>query len=214
MRTSFKLVLILSFLSIAISTATAVAADEIQDLRYENEVLESELALARKAQVYFIFNLKDKKIYLKTRGATRRELPIDQVKGWNLPLSARPHPLLKKISFFKPRREEIGPKQKETTADDKFEIDALELDDMPSRYDLVLDDGLVVTVRPKPAGILSHLESGASSIGLYLSRPLFTLWGLITKRPYSSLYISMDKIDAQSLYWSFSEGSQCIAYNP
>ena len=214
MRTSFKLVLILSFLSIAISTATAVAADEIQDLRYENEVLESELALAQKAQVYFIFNLKDKKIYLKARGANRRELPIDQIKGWNLPLSAKPHPLLKKSSLFKPRREEIDPKQKETAATDKFEIDALELDDMPSRYNLILDGGLVVTVRPKPAGILSYLESGASSLGLYLSRPLFTLWGLLTKKPYSSLYISMDKIDAQSLYWSFYEGSQCITYNP
>lgn len=214
MRTSFKLVLVLSLLSIDISTATAVAADEIQDLRYENEVLESELALAQKAQVYFIFNLKDKKIYLKTRGATKKELPIDQIKGWNLPLSARPHPLLKKSSLFRPRREEIDPKQKETAATDKFEIDALELDDMPSRFNLILDDGLVVTIRSKPVGILSYLESGASSLGLYVSRPLFTLWGHLSKRPYSSLYVSMDKIDAQSLYWSFYEGSQSIIYNP
>lgn len=214
MRMTVRFVIILICLCNALFAAARVSADDILDLRHENELLESELALARKAQVYFIFNLKDKNIYLKTRGASMRELPINQVRGWNLPASVKPHPLVKKSSKFKPRREEIYPGGKETATTDTFEIDALELADMPSRYNLILDDNVVITVQPKPGGILSYLENSGYSLGWYISRPLLTLWGALAKRPHSYLYISMEKTDAQSLYWSFYEGSQCIIYNP
>jgi hypothetical protein len=214
MSMTVRFIFILICLCNALLAAASVSANDILDLSNENELLESELALAQKAQVYFIFNLKDKKIYIKTRGASMRELSIDQVKGWNLPTSVKPHPLLKKSSLFKPRREDIKPQEKETAITDKFEIDALELDDMPSRFNLILDDGVVITVRPRPGGILSYLETRGSSLGWYISRPLLTLWGFLGKRPHSSLYISMEKTDAQSLYWSFYEGSQCIIYKP
>lgn len=214
MRTSFRFTFILLCLCVALSAASNVSADELLDLRTENRFLQSELPLAQKANVYFIFNLKDKKVYMKTRGVTLRELSIVKVKAWNLRIPVKPQVLLKRSTLFKPRREDIKPQEKETGSSDKFEIDALELDDMPSRFNLVLDNGVVITVRPTPRGVLSHLENMGNSLFWHLSRPLLTVWGFLGKKPYSSLYLSMEKTDAQSLYWSFSEGSQCIIYNP
>lgn len=209
-----RFVFILICLCNALFAAASVSADDILDLSNENELLESELTLAQKAHVYFIFNLKDKNIYMKTRGASMREMPIDQVKGWNLPASVKPHPLFKKSSLFKPRREDIKPQEKETAITDKFEIDALELDDMPSRFKLILDGYVTITVRPTPRGALPYLENMGDSLLWHISRPLLTLWGFLGKRPHSSLFLSMEKTDAQSLYWSFYEGSQCIIFNP
>jgi len=209
-----RFIFILICLCNALFAAASVSANDILDLSNENELLESELALAQKAQLYFIFNLKDKKIYMKTRGASMRELPIDQVKRWNLPTSVKPHPLLKKSSLFKPRREDIKPQEKEAGSSDKFEIDALELDDMPSRFNLIRDDGVVITVRPMPRGVLSYLENMGFSLFWHISRPLLTVRDFLGKKPQSYLYLSMEKTDAQSLYWSFYEGSQCIIYNP
>ena len=214
MRTSFRFTFILLCLCVALSAASNVSADELLDLRTENRFLQSELPLAQKANVYFIFNLKDKKVYMKTRGVTLRELPIVKVKAWNIRIPAKSQALLKRSTLFKPRREDIKPQEKETGSSDKFEIDALELDDMPSRFNLVLDNGVVITVRPTPRGVLSHLENMGNSLFWHLSRPLLTVWGFLGKKSYSSLYLSMEKTDAQSLYWSFSEGSQCIIYNP
>lgn len=214
MSITVRFIFILIYICNALFAAANVSANDILDLTIENELLESELALARKAKVYFIFNLKDKKVYMKTRGVTLRELSIVKVKAWNLRIPAKPQVLLKRSTLFKPRREDIKPQEKETGSSDKFEIDALELDDMPSRFNLVLDNGVVITVRPTPRGVLSHLENMGNSLFWHLSRPLLTVWGFLGKKPYSSLYLSMEKTDAQSLYWSFSEGSQCIIYNP
>lgn len=198
----------------ALFAAANVSANEILDLSIENELLESELALARKAKVYFIFNLKDKKVHVRARGATLKELPIVKVKAWNLRIPPLPRALLKRSTMFKPRREDIKPQEKETGSSGKFEIDALELDDMPSRFNLILDGGVGITVRPTPRGVLSYIENTGYSLFWHVSRPLLTVWGSLGKKPYSSLYISMEKTDAQSLYWSFYEGSQCIIYNP
>ena len=209
-----RFVFILICLCNALFAAANVSADDIHDLSIENELLESELALAQKAKVYFIFNLKDKKVYIRARGATLKELPIVKVKAWNLYIPAKPQALLKRSTLFKPRREDIKPQEKETGSSDKFEIDALELDDMPSRFNLILDDYVTITVRPTSHGVLSYLGNMGYSLLWHISRPLITLWGFLGKKPYSSIYISMEKMDAQSLYWSFYEGSQCIIYNP
>ena len=214
MSMTVRFIFILICLCNALFAAANVSANDILDLSIENELLESELALAQKAKVYFIFNLKDKKVYIRARGATLKELPIVKVKAWNLRIPAKPQALLKRSTLFKPRREDIKPQEKETAPSDKFEIDALELDDMPSRFNLILDGGVEITVRPTPRGVLSYLENIGYSLFWHISRPLLTVWSFLGKQPYSSLYISMGKTDAQSLYWSFYEGSQCIIYTP
>ncbi|MBM2838126.1 MAG: hypothetical protein HW415_751 [Deltaproteobacteria bacterium] len=214
MTTIVRFTFILLYLCVALFDATNVSANDILDLSIENELLESELALSQKAKVYFIFNLKDKKVSMRTRGATLKELPIVKVKAWNLRIPVKPQALLKRSTLFEPRREDIKPQEKETGSSDKFEIDALELDDMPSRFNLILADGVVITVRPTPRGVLSYLENMGYSLFWHISRPLLTAWDFLGKKPYSSIYISMEKMDAQSLYWSFYEGSQCIIYNP
>lgn len=214
MKTSNALVSILFYFCIFLFTAPFASADELRDLRIENELLESELVLAKKAMVYFIFNLKEKKVYLKTRGATRQEMPIERAKVWNLNATPKTQALLNRSSLFKPKRDQINPNENEDDSSGTFEINALELEDMPSRFKLVLEDGLVIKVRPASRGIMSYPERFWSSLTWHISSPLFTVWQSLGKSPYSSLIIYLDKKDAKSLYWSFHEGTRCIIYNP
>lgn len=213
MKTTHALVSILFCFCIYLVASPNASADEVRDLKVENELLESELVLAQKAELYFIFNMKDKKVYLKTRGAARKEMPIERAKAWNLNAASKPQALLKKSALFKPKRDEIDPKENASDSP-KIEIDALELEDMPSRFKLVLENGLVIKVRPTSSGLMSYPEKLWSWLTWHISSPLLTVWHSFGKTPYSSLIIYIDKKDAQSLYWSFYEGTRCIIFNP
>lgn len=181
------------------------------ELRENNRLLESELKLAKKPQLYFIFNLKEKKIYFKCRGITLKELKIEKVKLWGQYPDLKDYALLKKTTLFKPKRKEINPEDKE---EENFELDALELDDMPANFSMVLFEGIDISVRQKPEGFFSGLRSAYSYTTWHITRPLITTWYAVQGKPFTSIYITLSKKDAQSLYWSFYEGLAGIIYYP
>lgn len=181
------------------------------EIRENNRLLESELKLAKKPQLYFIFNLKEKKIYFKCRGITLRELEIEKVNLWGQSPDLKARVLLKRSTLFKPERKEINPKDKE---EEEFELEALELDDMPANFSMVLDEGINISVRQKPEGFFSELRSIYSYTMWHITSPLITVWNAVQKKPFTSIYITLSKKDAQSLYWSFYEGLAGIIYHP
>lgn len=188
----------------------------------ENEIhrLESELRLAKKPHIYFLFDLKNKKISLKSKGMVLKEMNIDSIKFWGHPVDSKPCTLLEKSSLFKPKRVTIDPsknKEKETNTTDgggSFEIEALELKDMPTSYSLVFQDGISVSIRPKATGFFSSLYSAVHYCNWYISRPLHTVWNAIKNKPFTAIYLTVDKKDAQAVYWSLTEHSESIIYNP
>jgi hypothetical protein len=94
------------------------------------------------------------------------------------------------------------------------DVKALELEDMPSSFRLMLDDGLVISVKSDKQGTLSGLYSIAHSINWYISQPLLTVWYAIKSRPYGALNLVLDEKDARALYWSIYEGNGVLIYNP
>ena len=185
------------------------------ELRENNRLLESELKLAKKPQLYFIFNLKEKKIYFKCRGVTLKELKIEKVKLWGQYPDLKDHALFKKSTLFKPERKEINPKDNEKDKEEEnFELEALELDDMPANFSMVHYEGINISVRQKPEGFFSELRSIYSNTMWYITRPLITVWNTVQGKPFTSIYITLSKKDAQSLYWSFYEGLAGIIYHP
>lgn len=211
----FWLVSLLINLFIIFFISINVPAENISGLEKESQLLESELKLAKTPYIYFILDLQNKVIFIKSRGMTLREIKIEDMRFWGNPVNTKPHILLKKSSLFKPSREEIEPKNaKETKETEKFEIKALELSDMPTSYRLRFDEGIVISIRPKANGVISTLHNALRRFNWYLSRPILTLWNYLRKKPFTAIYITLEKEGARSLHWSFTEGSESIIYNP
>ncbi len=208
------------FLFSAFFFCTDAMSENALGLENETHLLESELELAKKPHIYFIFDLKKGEIFLKSRGIVLKEMKIADMKFWGRTADTRPHILLKKSSLFKPKRVTIEPnknKEKETTTTTNtgsFEVEALELKDMPTSYRLVFHEGIFVSIRPKAAGFFSRLYSIGRYLNWYISRPLLTLWNSIKHKPFTVIYLTVNEQDARSIYWSLTENSESIIYYP
>ncbi len=212
----------LSFLALLLAFffCTDAMSENAVGLENETHLLESELELAKKPQIYFIFDLKKGKIFLKSRGLVLKEMKIEGAKFWGRPVDIKPRALLQKGSLFKPKRVTIDPnknKEKETTtttSTGSFEIEALELKDMPTSYRLIFQEGIFVSIRPKAAGFFSRLYSAGHYLNWYISRPLLTLWNSIKNKPFTAIYLTVNEQDARVIYWSLTENSESIIYYP
>ncbi|RJQ45946.1 MAG: hypothetical protein C4538_07460 [Nitrospiraceae bacterium] len=190
----------------------------------ETSLLASELTLAKKPIIYFIFNLQEKTVLLKSRGLILREMKIDDMEFWGDPVDAKPRVVVKKSTLFEPKRINIDPdKNKEEETDTSntpnptpgaFNIDALELQDMPTSYRVEFRDGISLSVRSKKEGFVPGVVRAANYLGWYVSRPILTIWNSIKGRPFTSIYVTMSVEDARSIYWSLVEKSENIIYQP
>lgn len=190
----------------------ASAGDVKERYIRENRMLEGELTLVRKPDIYIVFNLKEKMAYIKARGIHLRELKMNDFHCWGSPVSSNTYRLKKKNTFFKPGREMIKPG--ESKENDNFKIDALELADMPSRYALVLDGGVKIFIRPQTEGIVSATGNLFYTSIRFLIRPISMLWYALRGKPYTTIDIVLEKDNARAVYWSLSEGSGAIIYPP
>jgi len=184
-------------------------ADDKENLTRENRLIEQELSLAKKSQLYCVFDLKGKTIRIKAQGVILKEFPIYHVRVWGSSLPSNALVLEKKSAFVKPRRKNMRPAEHEET--ENFEIHALELDDMPSRYTLVLDRRVYISVRPHK-GFFSKTGNGIASLKNAIVRPFIAFWYAVRGQPYTAIDIFLDKGDAKALYWSFQEGAESILY--
>jgi hypothetical protein len=200
------------FLFILLTSSEAVSGEN-DSLKHENQLLETELRIAQTRQPYSIFDLKNKKIYLKARGLLLRELSIDVFRVWgNLP-AVKAATLIRKSALFPPKRVLMNPKAGD---DDVAQpgVETLELKDMPTNYTLVLEGNISISVRPKPTHLLSSLLSIRYPVQWYLARPVLTVWHALWRKPFTSVEIVLEQSDARSLYWSFLEGMKAIVISP
>lgn len=190
-----------------------------RDAKDEAILLESELILARKPIIYFIFNLKDRVVQLKSRGIVLKEMKVEKVTFWGDPVDTKPRTMIKKSTLFEPKREKIDPNKNKaeettTTTTGAFNIDALELKDMPASYRVKFSGGVSVSVRPNRTGFISIFYRSGNLLGWYVTRPILTVWNSILGKPFTSLYLILDKEDARSIYWSLTEKSENIIFQP
>ena len=89
-----------SLLILIFFLSTQAESSDIERLRTENQLLESELKLTTKPNIYFVFNLKDKKVYIKAHGTTLRELQVNKVEYWGDNIQLKPLFLSEKKYIF------------------------------------------------------------------------------------------------------------------
>jgi hypothetical protein len=202
----YKLLFLCFFL---VRGVEAAPLPELDRLVRENNLLKSEHQLAKTPQIYVLFDLVEKKIFIKARGTVLKELTVDSYRIWGASIRVEPVTLVNKDALIEPERKEIKPAKEgeETTS----ELQALQVGDMPARYRLSLDEGIWLYVRPKAEGTMSTVLNILSTLKSYLIiKPIGTLWHAFRGKSFTEIVIYLSENDARSLYWAFQEGYGCI----
>ncbi len=206
-----KVLLSLLFLFCILSPC---AAEEKPAPLKMNTRLKEELALARSPALYFIFDLGGKNISLRSRGMVLQKWNIESLRSWGGQPPLEILTVIKKSALFAPKRKEIKPGEADEQGD-KFELDALELKDMPSSYAFYIDKGIYLYFRPKPRRFFSRVANIGHIFVWYLWIPLRNLTFEAKRKPFRAIEVRLgSREDCQSIYWSFSEGIKGLFFSP
>lgn len=211
MRRSLVALLVAGALAAAASAVSAANGDP-SALWRENLRLTAEVGLAQKPKMYFILDLEARTIALKTRGMVLKEIPIVAAGVWGWSLQIGPRRVVQKDALVPPARPAITPGEEKTA--ENLDESILELKNMPTAYRLLLEGDVEIEVLPVVEGKGSRLRQQAYLWAWRLTRPLVTLKGRRERRESTSLYLILEPVDAQSLYWSFYEGLEGIVVPP
>ncbi len=195
---------------------------DVEELARENQLLAAELALAGKPQFYLVFDFPARRISLKARGRAFKQWDIRGFAFWGSIATSRPLELLERSAFSQPQRVVLAPTPAGDPAADSsavpapttFEIDALELADMPDRFTLTLEEGIRISVAPRRKGTGAFFARLGHRLWWNGTLPLRSLWSALTGKPYVAIDLALAPEDAQALYWAFPEGTIAILYHP
>jgi len=204
----------------------------------ENKFLEKELSLAKNPKYYFVLNLREKKIELRARGMVLKSWTARDIRysGPAVPLEITT--LEQKTALKPPKRLLINPaenqKQEDATAkpgekkdgqakqdksgaasgsgtSDNFEVQALEITDMPTFYELIMDNGLQISVRSLGK---EKSKLRREMISWYLIRPVKNFLSRKKEiKPRMIIYFEKER-DAQGIYWAFIDGLKGLIWLP
>jgi hypothetical protein len=179
---------------------------------FEKTLAKEELLLARTPSLYFIVYVKSKTIALRSRGMTLQEWKVKGVHAWGKEAPLDALTLEKKSTLFPPKRAKIKPAANEGE-DATFELEALELKDMPSRFTLFLSRGVRVYVRSQARGFFPRLGNLGHLLAWNLWVPLKNLSFRLIKKPFGAIDIKLEKKeDSQAVYWAFHDGIKGLIF--
>jgi hypothetical protein len=196
----------------ALASESIGEASQLEFLLVRNQVLKQELLLASKPQLYFLLNLTEKRLQLKARGMVLKEWALTRVRRWGPHPRLEPLTLGKKSALFAPKRKAIKPGENQSK--DTFELEALELKDMPTIFTLNLEEGIKIYVRPKPQGFLARLAHIGLHFRWYGWFPLRNMYRRIARKPFISLEITVSSpVEAKAIYWAMLDGLKGLIYS-
>jgi len=218
----FSVVKLVFLFSVFSCHASALASGDdtrkIHKLKQEVSLLESELKAAAKPAVYAILNIESRKIYLKIKGVILKEFNIAEIKTIGIVHFNGYYSMVKRKAIFPPKRIEIKPhrtEEKENLAASPQEAirqtDTFGIEDMPSNYTLIFNEGLSISVSPifKDGFFMSVLNQ--TSRGLrYIWNSSCKIWNYFKKTPFIKIQIALERDDARALYWSLPDNVDFI----
>lgn len=205
----------LVLLSVAATGFCAPQEDPASTYR-ENKFLEEEYVLAKAPGFYFLFDLRNKRIELKSKGIVLRTWDPQRVRFWGSSVPFRALALTRKTALTLPQRKVLNPGEEETAPKPQakpgeFELEALEIKDMPLVFALELEDGTNISVVGKEKGVKKFW----SFLKWHVGMPLKTLKLHQKKRTMSLIEIRFDDPkEGQALYWALTEGIKGLVWFP
>jgi hypothetical protein len=216
----FKMTKIYFYIICMLAPVLLPLSDTNAGVTERNIFLTQMLSLAEKPRPYFLINMGENKIQLMAKGVVLREWTADRIRftqGY-LPLQTL---MLEKKSVQLDQLRHAEPIEKsdaaantnatsdiktvnnaaaDKTKDSKYvPPPALDIEDMPSDYQLFLNDGTSINV-------VTQAESSKSVMKRYLITPILTLLPSSKKDDSAKIEIFFkDKTTSQTLFWAFPE---------
>jgi hypothetical protein len=207
----------------------AMGADKAS-LAKKQASLSSEYSLAKDSNFYFVLDVIGRKLELRARGMVLRSWPFQSMRFWGRPGFSGDVELVRKTALKAPKRIVIKPGGEPdkveaapapstkpagtsaTTANQaEFDLEALEVKDMPKKFSLDFDNGLHIVIKAKTADAGGFLGSLREIWGWYIDLPLRNLFGPHKGTTLSELELIFDNDkDGQSIYWHLFEGIKGI----
>jgi hypothetical protein len=197
-----------------------------------NSFLTQIATLAEKPKQYIVFNTDEGKIDLMIRGIVLREWNVDKLIFTGETIQFRPLPLISKsVQLAQLRRHVNVDDESEDNASDKsilenngndkssadkkvkkgFELIALEVDSMPTDYQLFFEEGISIDVKSKEEGYKAAFKDKIDKFKTYLAAAVSMIRpSSDEKKSIKIEIIFKDKTEAQALFWAFSEGTECL----
>ncbi|MBE3112531.1 MAG: hypothetical protein IMZ46_18815 [Acidobacteria bacterium] len=200
------------------------------DLAKKQNSLNAEYSLAKDSTFYFVLDILGRKLELRVRGMVLRTWPFQSMRFWGRPELSGNVELVRKSTLKAPERIVIKPggeaekieaapmaaaKPTGTSAAPsnaaEFDLEALELKDMPKKFSLDFDNGLHILIKAKTGASGGFLGSMREGWRWHIGLPLRNLFGPQTGKGLSELELTFDNDkDAQAIYWHFFEGIKGI----
>jgi hypothetical protein len=192
--------------------------------------LATEYGLAKESNFYFVLDVLGRKLELRVRGMVLKSWPLQAMRFWGSPGFAGTVELVRKTALKAPERivitpgdtaePEPAPAQTAKPAapgaaapasPPEFDLEALELKDMPKRFSLDFDNGLRITVKAKDGGSRGLAGNLNDVWHWYVDLPLRNLFGSREGKKISELELTFEQgQDAQAIYWHFFDGIKGI----
>jgi hypothetical protein len=205
----------LTLFLLLITPCAVLAADpEMPDL-HKKKILQTELDLAKKGKVYAVLDFSSQQVTLKIKGLVLKEFHLSDVSSSKEnPLPGSAHRLIKKHPPAPTLEKEIPPAGTSDNSDPPVssllatETVFVSVADMPSRYRLYFEDGLMISIAPS----LQDCDCGRIERGLRLIKEtaIHLSWEagrLVVDRRFPDLRLTLSEGEAKALFWSLSEGS-------
>lgn len=185
---------------------SAVVAHETVDgataIIEANRLLEEELKLAARPQIYMVLDLATQVILIKSRGIELHRLSVAEWRQVGEGSLTGVFRLRGRPSVNRPK---AGPADNTNTT-----VTAIELQHMPDRYDLIFDPGLIISVgqsareRPWP-WVRGMVEEWWSRLAGMLGMTVHADGATAVR-----IHLTMAQEIAQSLAWTMTDGMPLI----
>lgn len=198
----------LAFFLLLATPSTLPAADpKTPDPR----IPQTELDLAKKGSVYAVLDLSSQRLTLKIKGLALKEFHLGEVSSGKENAPSGSHRLIKKHPPTPTIEKEIPPAGTSEPPVSPLlatETVFVSVEDMPSRYRLYFEDGLMISILPA----LQECDCGRIEKGLRLIKEaaINLSWEtgrLVVDRRFPDLWLRLSEEEAQALFWSLAEGS-------
>ena len=207
------------------------AAVDRAALAKSQAALTTEYGLAKDSNFYFVLDVLGRKLELRVRGMVLKSWPLQAMRFWGNPGFSGTVELVRKTALKAPERivikpgDTAEPEPAPAAASAKpaakgaaapaspaeFDLEALELKDMPKRFSLDFDNGLRVTVKAGDGGSRRLAGTVNDAWHWYIDLPLRNLFGSREGKRISELELTFEQDqEARAIYWHFFDGIKGI----